>query len=283
MISPRIRRYLQVQRMLIALAGLAAGLMVSIFTDWLVNQGLTWLPWILGAAAFLALVGGVLRLRQLPGIEVAIRSPRTIRSVEDAQRYARRGFIGFVPLYRPNAGSEAARLTPEARAAAITDRDYARLQVEQSNLYPTIKAIMSHAGRLEHCWLLATSSNNPSVPGSLPYAFLLAAYLREQGLKCKFHVGRAYCVSLDDDVLVLSNTYDQVHQILEQAERLELEPQEIVADITTGFRSMTLGMILACLNGDQDVEFVGTRYNDQGFPTGDLFPIIFSFEPALEE
>jgi hypothetical protein len=129
--------------------------------------------------------------------------------------------------------------------------------------------------------LLLTTTGR-EVAGSRPYAPLLAAYLRQQGLKCKFHYGQPYCISLDDDALVLSKTYDQVQHIFQQAARLGLNPQELVADITTGVRSMTLGMVLACLNGDQDVEFIGTHYDAQGRPVGDLFPIIFSFEPTLE-
>jgi hypothetical protein len=159
--------------------------------------------------------------------------------------------------------------------------DFDRLQVEESNLWPTIEAVVSHASRLEHCWLLATRGQHE--PGSSPYAPVLAAYLRERkGVKCRFYYGEAYTISLDDDALVLSKAYDQVQRVVAQATRLGLPPQELVADITSGFRSMALGMVLACLNGDQDVQFEGTRYDKLGQPTGKLFPIIFGFEPTLE-
>ncbi len=281
MLSPRIRQFLRLQRVAMALAGLTFGLITSVFSNWLSAQGLTVLPWIIGVAVISGLVTVLFLVRRPVGIEVAIESPRTIRTPEEASYYARRGFIGFVPLYRPNAGTAAANLSAQARAEAVAARNFELLQVEESNLRPTIEAILSHASRLEYCWLLTTRGQTQ--PGSSPYVTLLAAYLREcKGLQCKFIYGDAYTISLDDDALVLSKTYDQVQRIFAQAERLGLAPAELIADITSGFRSMALGMILACLNGDQDVEFVGTRYSDEGQPEGELFPIIFSFEPTLE-
>ncbi len=98
----------------------------------------------------------------------------------------------------------------------------------------------------------------------------------------QFYYGEPFTIWLDDDALVLGKTYDQMKAVLAQALRLKLSPAEVVADITTGIRSMALGMVLACLDGEQDVEFVGTRYNERGQPAGELFPIIFSFEPMLD-
>jgi hypothetical protein len=281
MFSTRVRQFLQWQKLITWLAGLLFGLLVSVFSNRLSAEWANWLPWV-GIIALI--VGGVsvwLFLRRPPGIGVAIRSPRTIRSSQEAQQYARRGFVGFVPLYTPQPGTPAASLTVEERLAAAEGLDFERLQPEASNLWPTIEAILSHASRLEHCWLLATRGQ--SVPGSQPYAQFLAQYLHQhKGLKCKFYYGDVYTIGLDDDALILSKTYDQVQAVLRQAVRLKLSPNEVVADISSGVRSMTLGMVLACLDGDQDVEFVGTRYNDQGQPVGELFPIIFSFEPLLK-
>jgi hypothetical protein len=281
MFSPQIRQFLRWQRISMLLAGASLGLLSSIFSDWVANQGRMLLPWLALVAVGSSLASLVYFFRKPVGIEVAIKSPQTIRSAIEAERHARRGFIGFVPIYRPKGGSTAAGLSAEERAAALEALEFGRLRLEESNLQPTIEAILAHASRLEHCWLLATSGQK--VAGSLPYARLLAIYLREEkGLRCKFHFGEPYTIALDDDALVLSKSYDQVQRILQQATRLGLNAREVVADITSGLRSMSLGMVLACLDGEQDVEFVGSRYNAEGEPVGALFPIIFSFEPALE-
>lgn len=281
MIPPHVRRFLRMQRIAMTMAGLCFGLLLSVFANWL-SEKLVWLiPLVITAALISGVIGVVLYLRKPVSVEVLIRTPRTIRSPADAQRYARRGFVGFVPLYTPKRGMAADALSPEERLKAAEALEFDRLDVEASNLQPTIEAIVSHADRLEHCWLLATKGSN--VPGSLPYARLLAEYLRQRKkMQCDFHYGEPLSISLDDDALVLSKTYDQVRQILKEAELKGLSAQEVVADMTTGVRSMTLGMVLACLDGDHDVEFVGTRYDERGQPTGKLFPVIFSFEPVLE-
>ena len=282
MLSHQLKQFLRLQRIAVGLAGLSFGLLLSVFSNWLSEQWINLLPVVMGVALISGVVSIFFFLRQPPlRIEVAIRAPRIIRSPEQARQYARRGFVGFVPIYTPRRDSPAGQISPEEMRQAVETLDFDRLQLEQSNLRPTIEAITSHASQLEHCWLLATQCQQAA--GSLPYAHLLAEYLRRsKGLKCKFHYGAAYVISLDDDALVLSQTYDQIQQVLRQAARLELAPRDLVADITTGFRSMTLGMILASLDRDQDVEFVGTRYDERGQPTAALFPIIFSFEPNLE-
>ena len=78
--------------------------------------------------------------------------------------YARRVFVGFVQIYTPSRGSQAEKLSADERAQCIVELDFARLQLEESTLAPTIKAITSHKDRLEHCWLVATSGKE--APGS---------------------------------------------------------------------------------------------------------------------
>jgi hypothetical protein len=282
MFSPQIRRFLRLQRIAMSLAGLSFGLLLSVLSNWLSEQWVGLLPWVIAVALVSGVIGLVFFFRKpLPGIDVAIQIPQTIRSPEEAKQYARRGFVGFVPLYTPKRGTAADSLSVEQRKEAVEALDFDRLQVRDSNLQPTIEAIVSHASQLEQCWLLATRGDD--VPGSLPYAPLLAEYLRQrERVNCQFHYGEAYTISLDDDALVLSKTYDQVRRVFREATEKRISRRDIVADITTGVRSMTLGMVLACLDRDQDIEFVGTRYNEKGTPKGDLFPIIFSFEPFLE-
>ena len=282
MFSLELKRIMRLQRISIGLAGFCFGLLVSVFSNWIYEKGEKAIYILFAVLVVSGLIAVVLYLRHLGGIEVAIRIPLIIRRPTEAQEYARRGFVGFVPLYTPQRGTEADGLSGEERQQAIESLDFDRLQPEKSNLQPTIVAILSHSSRLEHCWLLATSGEE--FAGSLPYAHLLAEYLRQRkGLDCQFHYGEEYTISMDDDALMLDKTYKQVRRVFGEATREKIPPPEMVADITTGVRSAALGMILACLDRDRDIEFVGTRYNEKGRPTGRLFPIIFSFEPILEQ
>jgi hypothetical protein len=276
------RRHMRLQQLMTGATGLVIGILLSILANMLSEQWLKLVPGLVIIALVLGAVTLSLYVRNPPGIEVAIRAPIVIRTPQEAQQYARRGFVGFVPLYTPKRGSPADQLPIPERKQAVENLDFDSLQLEESNFQPTIVALLSHTSRLEHCWLLSTRGNNS--PGSLPYARLLAEYLRQRkGLKCSFHYGEEYSITLDDDAIVLSKTYDQVRRVFAEAFQIGIAPNEMVADIVTGFRSMTLGMILSCLDKDQDIEFVGTHYNELGNPGSDLFPIVFSFEPLMKQ
>jgi len=281
MFSRKLRRYLRLQLVTSVMASFTFGFLVSVLSNLVSVETLWLLPWITGVCAISGLVAFLLFMRRPVGIDVAIKCPVTIRTEQESLAYARRGFICFVPIYTPKRGSPADHLSAEERQLAIETRNFDLLKLEESNLYPTIKAILTHASRLEYCWVLATIGKTS--PGSLPFAGLLVDYLTQRyGVRCRFFYGQAYAIPLDEDALVLQKTYRMVKDVLAEAERMNLDHREVVADFTTGFRSMTLGMILACLDGDQDLEFIGTRYNDLGLQTGDLLPIIFGFEPHLE-
>lgn len=282
MLPSQVQSYFKVQRVATSVSMLSFGIVVSVIANWVSQQWVSWLPVIIALAILSGLVSLFVFFREKRGFDVTVRPPHTIRSPDEAQAYAQRGFVCFVPLYTPKRNTEADGLPLEERMEAVEALDFDKLQVEESNLYPTIQAIVSHASRLEHCWLLSTRSRE--VAGSEPYARLLAEYLRQRkGLTCEFHY-EGYTISLDDDALVSTKTYDQVRRVYDEAqgEGKRIPAREMIADITTGVRSMTLGMILACLHVDQDIQFVGTHYDDWGRPDGDVFPIIYSFEPILK-
>jgi hypothetical protein len=58
-----------------------------------------------------------------------------------------------------------------------------------------------------------------------------------------------------------------------EASRLGISPKQVIADITGGTKPMTMGMIVACLEGDYPIEHVPTAFNAAGQPTGPLPPI----------
>jgi hypothetical protein len=289
MLSSQLGRFVRIQRLFSAIAGFSFGLLVAVLASWLYEYGRMLLPWLALVTFLSGLVSLLVMLRQRPEIDVVMQTPLAIRWPAESQLYARRGFVGFVPLYTPKGSEAAAASAPEDREKARLEReravetlDFDHLDIEQSNLLPTIHAILDHKERLEHCWLISTVNKDPRTPGSLPYARLLAEYLRQRkGLRCEFHCDAQYAIALDDDSLVLRKAYDKVRQAFREAAELKIPPRDMVADITTGIRSMPFGMILACLHRDQDIEFVGTRYDDRGKTTGELCTIIFGFEPVV--
>jgi len=277
-----LHRLLRIEKIAFSLTGFGVGLLFSVLANFIYEHELQRLPWIAAAVGLLIMLSGIMFLARSRNIAVSFKPPVIIRTKEEEERHARRAFIGFVSLYTPQRGTPADKLTPQERAKAIKDLDFDRLNLEESNLQTMIRAIMTHASRLEHCWLIATDS--ATNPGSLPHARLLAEYLRlRKGLAgCNFHYGENFVIRLDDDALVVDKTYKMMQEILHEAQRLNCPGPEVIADITSGIRTMSTSMILSCLDKEYDIQMMGTHYNEEGRPKG-LFPIIFSFEPKIDE
>jgi len=231
------------------------------------------------------LVLGMVGLLLSPRSQVEARiEARTLRTDEEKKRYANRGLIAFISLYRPIKKSPPAGDNEAAWLNAARAMDYHGLCLEQSNLATVINAAVGHSSRLEHCWLIGTVSSDPNQPGSSDYGPAVVEFLKkEKGLACKFHTGPEYAIPLDDDALVCTKTYDLVRRIYREAGRdFKIAPNEVIADFTGSFRSMTLGLILACLSVDKNIQLMGTRYDGAGHPVGPPVPIIFSYEPMLK-
>lgn len=270
---------------LAALASFVMGMVTEVGAGFLPGGNL----WVLAALGLLALGLWGLALSMTPRRQIVRpvfrRPPLILRTPTEKQTHARRGVVAFVSLYTPRPGSPAKSLTADERLAAARSLDYTRLDLENSNLWPTIQAVTTHASRLEHCWLVSTTATDVTRHGSFPYAPVLAKYLEEI---CKIPLDKIhgytddrFAIPLDDDALVTVKTHEVVEQIFKEAEELGLSNKEMVADFTSGFRSMPLGMILACLDGSRDIQFQGTHYNEQGDPADGLFPILFDFEAQL--
>lgn len=212
-------------------------------------------------------------------LRVVVNRFVTLRRPEECESEARRGLIIFVSLYNPFKSERGKQLSPQERQEAAIALDYERLDLEASNLQPAIEATIAHAHRLEHCWLISTTAAAQGA-GSLIYAPVLARYLTvAKGIHCSFHGASdaRYAVSLDEDAEVTTKTRDLVRRIFTEAAQLGLDKKDIVADFTGCPRSMTLGLVLACLNNTRDIQFMGTHYNDLAQPTGNLYPILFDF------
>jgi len=119
------------------------------------------------------------------------------------------------------------------------------------------EAISYHLPRLEHCWLLVT----PEVRGQVhefPRRFP-AVQFTIHAVADKYDTGDCYRIVRD--------------VFLHEAARLGWEPTEIIADITGGTKPMTMGMILACVEGGYAVEHVPTEYGADLRPKEPLPPI----------
>jgi hypothetical protein len=129
------------------------------------------------------------------------------------------------------------------------------------------EAVAYHRPELAHCWLLVTPE------------------MKNQAASAIAHIA-----DLSFTLHPLSGRYDSqgcyqavLHIYREEAPRLGLDPDQVVADITGGTKPMTLGMVVACLEGDYPIEHVPTAFDAAGNPTGPLPPIQILIQRQGEE
>lgn len=119
------------------------------------------------------------------------------------------------------------------------------------------EAIKHHRPALERCWLLTT-------PEMQEIAGQVVGHFSGVSFSLQPLAGR-----YDSQ-----GCYQAVRDIYRgEASRLGLAPDEVIADITGGTKPLTMGMIVACLEGNFPLEHVPTAFDAAGNPTGPLPPI----------
>lgn len=213
-----------------------------------------------------------------------LNPPITLRTQQEKNHYARKGIMVFIPLFNPFGPSKAKNLTPEEIQTAVENLDYQALDLLNSNLEPAIEAIVTHAARIEKCWMITTTQTGNPKLGTVIYAPVLIEYLKQvRGINCEFFYGPEYCIPLDDDSLITVKSMSMVEQIIKEAESYGILGKDLIGDCASGIRSLMLGMILASIDKSRDVQFTGTKYNEKGRPDGPLTPILFDFEAKIIE
>jgi hypothetical protein len=106
-----------------------------------------------------------------------------------------------------------------------------------------------------HCWLVM--QNTQAVKKN--YSEFLK-HLNEKGLNTQVHP--VYITQLE-----AGEAYHAVRKILEEeAPKMGLKPEDVIADITSGLKPLTAGMILAALTVGCDLEYVETERTPEGEP-----------------
>jgi hypothetical protein len=127
------------------------------------------------------------------------------------------------------------------------------------------EAIVYHRPALQHCWLLVT----PEMQG-------------QAGQAINHFPEVAFTLHPLRDRYDSQGCYQTAREVYRrEAPRLGLAPEEVIADITGGTKPMTLGLILACLEGGYPIQHVPTAFDAAGKPTGPLPPIQIVAQPQV--
>jgi hypothetical protein len=121
-----------------------------------------------------------------------------------------------------------------------------------SNPESAMYAIAYHAsqGRLEQVWLLPSDERDVEQFGmsTLPKAEEIRQRCAEQFPRLMVEVIKHRISPADSQ-----DTFDQVNRIYRQC---GYEPGEMIADFTGGTKPMSVGMIMACLPSERELEYV---------------------------
>lgn len=279
----KLQRLMRVQQVVAGITGLLGGLLLNLVSEFV--SAANWpFKYALLASFFLFLGLNLWYWWRKPtAVSLRVAPPVEVRLPQEKRRVARQGLIVIVSLYTPQADNNASRLTPTERLTAAERLDYQTLDFLHSNFAPTIEAILTHASRLRHCWLIGTIGSDRNSPGSRDYIPVLVEYLRqEHQLTCQFHYGDDFELALEDDALVFSKMCQMMKEIFQQAADVKLAPSDLVTDCTSGIRSIALGAILSSLDAERDLQLIGVHYASDGRPVGMLLPMLFHFEPVIQ-
>lgn len=109
--------------------------------------------------------------------------------------------------------------------------------------------------RLEHCWLIMTQED--CVAEVLP---VIIETLKLQDLSVQVHPIRIPEPTPEAVRCAVESVYAY------ESTKYGLTPAEIIADITGGLKTMTMGMALACLSSGYPIEYVASRRDIRGDP-----------------
>lgn len=156
-----------------------------------------------------------------------------------------------------------------------------------SNLYTLLTAIKAHGKTLEHIWLLGTADPEQGKGSVSIFADLSEYLLKNQaslGLEKKLNIHRLDAIPMMYDNQVTECARRAVDEIFDNASDYGLKQRDIIADCTGGTKSMTLGVILACLEEDRDIQLIGSKYLQDGKPDGaTASPMIFEYTTSRAE
>lgn len=169
-----------------------------------------------------------------------------------------------------------------AEIEELTQADFDRLDLLNSNLFPQIKAVEFHTGqgKLRDIWLISTQSyqtkQGTQVKGSEDSAQILRQYLR-------FHYGKTLDINWEG-LSVIDSDYHKLWLRAEQVFRDSgYKDEVIVADITGGTKMMSVALAMACIPPKRRIQYMDSQRDWEGnpLPAGDMQPIVIDVDPIL--
>ncbi len=192
-------------------------------------------------------------------------------------RDTRRGLLVVVSDFKPKNPFDGS--IEEAFNKAMSSNNFEPLKLENSNYQPCLQAVQAHIspqmsherGRLEVVWLMSTTASSSG-------AHVLAAYLRSIYPTLTVYMARdAGYNELEipdgtpQDTEVIHRAKAVAEFVFKDAQKRKFKAGDVVADVTGGSKTMSVGLTLACLATDRDIQYyTGDKPTIYGFNTRNL-------------
>jgi len=198
-----------------------------------------------------------------------------------------RGSESEVQAYEAEVNNAARRIYNAARADTVDADDFQALR--GTNLEPALHALEYHYGEntLKYCWSIGTpgkvSDDHWPPPGSVWLARVLEHWFTHlhPEHKVTFHPAQAIGMQA---YAKLAETIDGIYR------KSIFKERSIICDITGGSKLMTMGVGLACVRGNRDMQYMSSARDAQGEPVrgGKMVPVLidikhFSMKDSSDE
>jgi hypothetical protein len=198
-----------------------------------------------------------------------------VSTKEEKQETKRQGLIVFLSLYGLSpSGSSKLKAEPwydenkeEVRIkVALEKKDYKALYLDDDSLtnygVPTM-AIKEHATELKYVWIVTSESKRSSLQSSSNFLSTYMTFLREESIVRKeVEFITDYKINIDEDSQVSKRTSEVVQKIYKRASEspFNLSEKQIIVDVTSGTKSMTVGAVLGSIAQERDIQLFTSDY-----------------------
>lgn len=267
----------------------AAGISLGLLANQIAND----IPQIITIVSLIlfSVLGGVHAYTSAKGIEPNIKTI-PLNDEPSQKKEARKGLIVFLSLYKNFIPGN--KFSTEELQKIIKEKDYKTLDLADTsatNFGHAINAIKAHKSKLEHLWIVTSKAPlQANAVTSLEYLPVFQEYIEKEidgAKKIKPHFGKNYSIDITETSNITQRTFELIRDIYKEAKNdFNLNPNDLIVDVTGGFVFMSVGAVLASLTKEQDIEVIGSEYDKvTGNPIGGdkSYPVKIGYAPQISK
>jgi len=173
------------------------------------------------------------------------------RKIEATPLGVNSGYKGLLcPVSAPPPRSPEPQRQPDSINRLIAEGEHPSEDLLATPIGPVLKAMQLHVKDLIHCWLIGSEE-------SRSYVESIRTAARKYFPRVTVHslfVPDVYC-KIDD-------VYETVHGVFESCQTEsegKVRPRDIITDVTSGTKVMSIAVAMACLDADRNIQYQEQR------------------------